>query len=77
MAGFTLAARLLGMAKTTVSRRIAALEREVGVWLVQRTTPSLTGEGPVGISPPCSRVMDRATERPSPTPPVSGLRERS
>ena len=29
------------MAKTTVSRRIAALEREVGVRLVQRTTRSL------------------------------------
>src|SRR6516165_7024638 len=28
---FTAAARLLGMPKTTVSRRIAALEREVGV----------------------------------------------
>src|ERR1700684_2958682 len=32
---FTAAARLLGMPKTTVSRRIAALEREVGVRLVQ------------------------------------------
>src|SRR5258707_4061330 len=39
---FTAAARLLGMPKTTVSRRIAALEREVGVRLVQRTTRSLS-----------------------------------
>jgi DNA-binding transcriptional LysR family regulator len=31
---FTAAARLLGMPKTTVSRRIAALEREVGVRLI-------------------------------------------
>jgi DNA-binding transcriptional LysR family regulator len=38
---FTAAGRLLGMPKTTVSRRIAALEREVGVQLVQRTTRSL------------------------------------
>src|SRR5258708_11139645 len=38
---FTAAARLLSMPKTTVSRRIAALEREVGVRLVQRTTRSL------------------------------------
>ena len=37
---FTAAARLLGMPKT-VSRRIASLEREVGVRLVQRTTRSL------------------------------------
>jgi len=39
---FTAAARLLGMPKTTVSRRIVALEREVGVRLVQRTTRSLS-----------------------------------
>ena len=38
---FTAAARLLGMPKATVSRRIAALEREVGVRLIQRTTRSL------------------------------------
>lgn len=39
---FTAAARLLGMPKTTVSRRIAALEREVGMRLIQRTTRSLS-----------------------------------
>jgi DNA-binding transcriptional LysR family regulator len=39
---FTAAARLLGMPKTTISRRIASLEREVGVRLIQRTTRSLS-----------------------------------
>ncbi|MDX8524535.1 LysR family transcriptional regulator [Mesorhizobium sp. MSK_1335] len=38
---FTAAARLLAMPKTTVSRRVAALEREIGVRLLQRTTRSL------------------------------------
>jgi DNA-binding transcriptional LysR family regulator len=39
---FTAASRVLGMPKTTVSRRIATLEQEVGVRLLQRTTRSLS-----------------------------------
>src|SRR5262245_28629255 len=38
---FTAAARLLGMPKTTVSRRVASLEREVRIRRLQRTTRSL------------------------------------
>lgn len=38
---FAAAARLLGMPNPTVSRRVAALEREVGTRLLQRTTRSL------------------------------------
>ena len=38
---FTGAARLLRAPKTTVSRRIAALEQAVGARLLQRTTRSL------------------------------------
>jgi DNA-binding transcriptional LysR family regulator len=37
---FTAAARLLGMPKTTVSRRIAALEEEIGIRLLQRSITS-------------------------------------
>jgi DNA-binding transcriptional LysR family regulator len=39
---FTGAARQLGIPKTTVSRRVGELEREVGVRLLQRTTRSLS-----------------------------------
>jgi DNA-binding transcriptional LysR family regulator len=38
---FTGAARLLGVPKTSVSRRVAELERQVGVRLLHRTTRSL------------------------------------
>ncbi|PWF47827.1 LysR family transcriptional regulator [Massilia glaciei] len=38
---FSGAARLLGMPKTTVSAKVAALEKRLGVILIQRTTRKL------------------------------------
>src|SRR5881296_1413811 len=38
---FTVAAKLLGMPKSTVSRKISALEDRIGARLIQRTTRKL------------------------------------
>jgi DNA-binding transcriptional LysR family regulator len=39
--GFSAAARTIGVEKTRLSRRIAALEKRLGVRLIQRTTRAL------------------------------------
>ena len=38
---FSIAARRLGMPKTTVSAKVAGLEKRLGVRLIQRTTRKL------------------------------------
>ena len=56
------AARRLWLSAMTVSRRLASLEKELRVRLVQRTTrsASLTPEGEVLL--PCARSMLKANE---------------
>lgn len=57
--GFTAAARVLGLPKSTVSRRVSALEERLGTRLLQRTTRrvSLTDVGEVYYSR-AARALD-------------------
>jgi len=60
---FTNAGKMLGLPKSTVSRKIALLEERLGVLLLQRTTRSLkltnTGEG---YYQQCARIVSQAKE---------------
>ena len=58
---FTKAAEALGMPKSTVSRRITLLERDVGLRLLKRTTQKveLTDEG-MGYFGRCQRILEEA-----------------
>ncbi len=60
---FTLAARRLGVPKSSVSRAIRRLERRLGVRLIERTTRSvaLTEAGELYRNH-CQRIMDQAEE---------------
>ena len=60
---FTRAANMLGLSKSVVSSRVAALERKVGVRLLHRTTRrlSLTPDG-VGLYDTCLRLLRVADE---------------
>jgi DNA-binding transcriptional LysR family regulator len=60
---FTAAARMLGMPKSTVSRKISALEDRVGARLIQRTTRKLrlTEPGHVYYDR-CARIVADAEE---------------
>src|SRR5215470_17794899 len=60
---FTLAARHLGVPKSSVSRAIARLEGRLGVRLVERTTRSvaLTEAGEIYLDR-CRRVLDEAEQ---------------
>ena len=60
---FTSAARLLGMPKTTVSRKVQGLERRLGARLLNRTTRrlALTEAGAVYVEY-CSRIAQELAE---------------
>jgi DNA-binding transcriptional LysR family regulator len=60
---FTAAARLLGIPKQTLSRRVAELERALGVQLMQRTTRRLTvTEAGAAYARRCAEMLRLADE---------------
>jgi len=64
---FSLAARRLGMPKTTVSAKVAGLERRLGVRLIQRTTSLIVRSPFARLNSARLRCIQRRGNRTAPS----------